>query len=684
MWRCAAGVAASSTRTDAADAGGAAGGVQPVRLRAVPARTRARPPAQRPRRPHGPATGPSAPRPPHTPPFGSHDAPRAEKPEGRDRGGLKLAAALERFGLATAVRGARAVDVGASTGGFTQVLLDHGATSVLAVDAGRDQLRDHLRRDARVRVREGTDWKLLPLSEEPGPFDFFTVDVSFVAARNMLRSLAFRLRPGAEGVVLLKPQFELPDRLVRGGDVSDPTLRQRAADALLGRAERLGFRLVAQADSPVAGGSGTVEILTHLRFDGRGESLPQPGEQRPKGVGGARPKGKRDPAAPLAGGALSWFAVVAPGAEEVAAAETRALPACAGVTSVRGGVEFRGPLEAGMAASLHLRIPTRLLLRLGEVRAREFGKLRHQLAHLPWEAFLATGAAVRTTVSTTRCRLYHTGAIDEALRAAIGDRLGTAPTKAPTTDDAAPLVLLRGDGDVFTASIDSSGSRLHRRGWRLESGEAPLRESLAASLLALAGWRPDEALLDPMCGAGTLPIEAAAIALGRAPGADRHFAFETWPGLTGEARTRWAELGLAARASEPTTAGMAPSPPMIVGSDRDAAVVELARRNAERAHVAAHVQLVHRPLSDLQPPAETGLLVTNPPYGRRLGRRGDLPALYRELGGVLRHRLPGWRAAVVLPDPSLASAFRLPITSTHVLSHGGLRVTLVCLRPNQT
>src|SRR6478736_1359327 len=130
------------------------------------------------------------------------------------RAGGKLEAALSRFGLD--VRGARAVDVGASTGGFTEALLAHGAASVLAVDVGHDQLHPSLRADARVTSLEGVDWRKLSLSEAEGPFDFFTVDVSFVAARNMLRGLAFRLRPGAEGVVLVKPQFELADKQVRG------------------------------------------------------------------------------------------------------------------------------------------------------------------------------------------------------------------------------------------------------------------------------------------------------------------------------------------------------------------------------------------------------------------------------------------------------------------------------------
>src|SRR3954447_5171473 len=168
------------------------------------------------------------------------------------RAGGKLEAAIARFGLGGALRGARAVDVGASTGGFTEALLAHGAASVLAIDVGHGQLHPALGADSRVTSLEGVDWRKLSLNEAAGPFDAFTVDVSFVAARNMLRGLAFRLRPGAEGVGLVKPQFELPDRLVRGGDVTDPALRARALATFQAKAEALGFRLLGSFDSPVA------------------------------------------------------------------------------------------------------------------------------------------------------------------------------------------------------------------------------------------------------------------------------------------------------------------------------------------------------------------------------------------------------------------------------------------------
>jgi putative N6-adenine-specific DNA methylase len=592
------------------------------------------------------------------------------------RAGLKLEAALDHFALTAAVRGARAVDVGASTGGFTQVLLARGATSVVCVDAGHGQLHEVLRRDARVLNLERADWKRLSLSQAPGPFDFFTVDVSFVAARNMLRGLAFRLRTGSEGVVLVKPQFELPGHLVKGGDVRDPALRRQALARFMKKADGLGFRVVAHFDSPVAGGEGTIEILTHVRFEGRPEALPRPGERRPTTSTAPRPRRIAPPAREALAGALDWFLVAVPGTEDIAAREAAGLPGSPAVKAVAGGVELRGPLEVGMQANLLLRIPTRLLLRVCDVRAREFGKLRHQLARTNWESWLPAGAPLRISVSATHCRLYHTGAIEEAVRAAIGDRTGKMPDKASAQTPNAQLVLVRGVDDNWKVSVDSSGERLHRRGWRTESGTAPLRESLAAALLALAGWTPQEALFDPMCGAGTIPIEACTAALGIAPGLHRSFAFESWPGLPPTALPRWSDLRQQAASARRDTLTAA-----IVASDRNAQALAATRRNAARAGVESALRIIEQPLREAEPPAATGLFIANPPYGERLGSRRDLPAIYREIGDVLRRRFQGWRATIVVPDARLASAFRLRPVDARVLVHGGLRVTALRFAP---
>ncbi|HJX64790.1 MAG TPA: SAM-dependent methyltransferase, partial [Polyangia bacterium] len=402
------------------------------------------------------------------------------------RGGRKLEAAFAHFKLAAAVRGVHALDLGASTGGFVAVLLEQGAGHVTAVDVGHGQLLADLARDRRVTSLERTDFKTLSLNVAPGPFDFFTVDFSFVAARSMLRGLAFRLRAGAEGVVLVKPQFELPSHLVKDGKVDAPDLRKRAVEIFRVKAERLGFTLLGHVDSPVAGGSGTVEILAHLRFAGRPETMPKIGERKP-----ARPQTKKSPQIP---GELHWFAVASPGLEQPLCAELARLAVIENPRVVDGGVEFSGTLVAGMAANLHSRIATRIVLRMGEVKARDFAPLRRALAKLPWASYVPRDRALRIDVSASHCRLYHTGALAETVELAIADCVGKLPKREnppePAEDDDCTRVLLRGQDDRFTASIDASGALLHRRGWRLEAGRAPLRETLAAGLLALCEYHP--------------------------------------------------------------------------------------------------------------------------------------------------------------------------------------------------
>ncbi|HVR63920.1 MAG TPA: SAM-dependent methyltransferase, partial [Polyangia bacterium] len=377
--------------------------------------------------------------------------------EVRSRGGEKLEAAVGLFALGAAVKDGAAVDVGASTGGFTAALLRHGARSVVAVDVGHGQLHPSLRADPRVTSLEGADWKKLALSQAAGPFDFFTVDVSFVAARSMLRALAFRLRDGAQGVVLVKPQFELPSNRVRDGAVADPNLRRAALDRFREKAGALGFELCGAADSPVSGGSGTIEILTWLRFGGRPATMPRPGERRERPATRARPGAAAD-----AIQRWSWFAIAAPGLEDVAAGEVAALPDAPGVRRVDGGVEFEGPLALGLRANLWLRTATRVVARLGAARARDFNPLRRALARLPWERFVGAKTTVKISASASRCRLYHTGALAETAALAIADRVkGWRPVQAPeaereSANAPAPLtILLRGVDDTFTASVDS-------------------------------------------------------------------------------------------------------------------------------------------------------------------------------------------------------------------------------------
>ncbi|MGB8297452.1 MAG: SAM-dependent methyltransferase [Polyangia bacterium] len=582
------------------------------------------------------------------------------------RGGRKLEAAFAHFKLAAAARGVHALDLGASTGGFVAVLLEQGARHVTAIDVGHGQLAANLARDRRVTSLERTDFKTLSLDVAPGPFDFFTVDVSFVAARSMLRGLAFRLRAGAEGVVLVKPQFELPSHLVKDGQVGAPELRQRAVETFRAKAERLGFELLGYLDSPVAGGSGTVEILAHLRFAGRPESMPKIGERKP-----VRPNTKKPSQVP---GELHWFAVASPGLEQPLCAELAAISAIKKPRVVEGGVEFSGTLTVGMAANLHSRIATRIVLRMGEVKARDFAPLRRGLAKLPWQSYVPRDRALRIDVSTSHCRLYHTGALAETVELAIADCVGKLPKREkppePAEDEDCTRILLRGHDDRFTASIDSSGSLLHRRGWRLEAGRAPLRETLAAGLLALCEYDPALPLVDPMCGAGTIAIEAAALARQMAPGLARAFAFERWPVHDASS---WQALRDSAVALPST-------PAAILAMDRDARAVDTARRNAERAHVLSDVGFAAAAFGKGRIPPQPGLLVVNPPYGHRLGDHGQANRLARDLGKTAAVCYRGWRIGVLCPNPAflaaVAAGMRRTPSKTHTLHNGGLRVQL--------
>ncbi len=339
--------------------------------------------------------------------------------------------------------------------------------------------------------------------------------------------------------------------------------------------------------------------------------------------------------APDGPGAL--FAICPPGVEAVVADEITT----AGFEDVRpveGGVLFHGD---ALAANRRLATPTRILQRVARFPAPDFAALQRGTAAVDWRVFGTTGFTPE--VSCHRSRLYHTGAVAERVAALV---------------PAGPLGLyVRVVDDQCTLSVDTSGDLLHRRGWRVETGPAPLRETLAALILRLAGWQPGESLYDPMCGAGTLLIEAATRAAGLAPGRLRRFACEAWLPPAPE--------------PPPTEA----PPTVIAGSDRARPAVDAARRNAERAGVRlalAVTEAAHARPGDATPP---GLLVCNPPYDRRApGARHALERLRRALDGAFAD----WRVAVLLPDVRAVGALGREISAQIPLENGGLRVHLVC------
>ncbi|MDF1505875.1 hypothetical protein [Roseisolibacter sp. H3M3-2] len=371
------------------------------------------------------------------------------------------------------------------------------------------------------------------------------------------------------------------------------------------------------------------------------------------------------------------FAVAAPGLAPLVAEELRAI----GVrpTAVdEAGVAFAAHDTGIWAANLRLRTASRVLVRLAEFRAEDFRTLEREARAVPWEAFLAPGAAPALRVTCRKSRLYHSGAVAGRVADAIAHRIGGPgawATAAPDEDDegddepGAPLVVVRFVHDVCTVSVDSSGALLHRRGYRQAVGRAPLRETLAAAMLLAAGYDGSAPLVDPLCGAGTIPIEGALIARGMAPGRHRRFAFERWPRFDAD---RWRRM--LAEADERALPG-APHP--ILGSDRDAGAIEGAAANAERAGVGGDVRLERRALSALEPLPARGWVVTNPPYGKRVGDSEALRDLWARLGDVLRVRAPGWRAALLGPDTALERQLRMPLAPALRTTNGGIPVRVL-------
>src|SRR4051812_1312507 len=371
------------------------------------------------------------------------------------------------------------------------------------------------------------------------------------------------------------------------------------------------------------------------------------------------------------------FAQTAPGLEAVTAAELKAL----GLRPHKeiGGVGFRGDVEQLYDANVRLRTASRVVVRMEKFYASTFSELERRAKKVAWENFFSKTGLVRIRVTCRKSRLYHSDAVAERILKAIAR---VAPSRVQLADNATSddqesedgselnvgqLFIVRIVNDQCEISADSSGDLLHRRGYRLEVAKAPLRETLAAAMILSSGWSDGTDLLDPLCGSGTIPIEAALIARRIAPGINRQFQFFNWPSFSS---ATWARVLDRARA-EATGAIERP----IVGSDRDAGAIEAANRNAERAGVADSVEFQASSLSasiarfrDGRP----GWVLTNPPYGVRVGDGHQLRDLYATLGTVLSRS--GWNLGILSADEGLAHQLNIPLRRRLHTQNGGIPV----------
>jgi len=345
---------------------------------------------------------------------------------------------------------------------------------------------------------------------------------------------------------------------------------------------------------------------------------------------------------------FEWIATAAFGLEGVVARELRAL-GFPDVSAGNGGARFAASAEDAFRANLWLSCADRVLLRCGEFEAATFDQLFEGVRALPWADWIPRGGAFPVAGKCVRAQLMSVSDCQAIAKKAIVEKLKSR-YKAdwlPETGEAyAVEVALR--GTRATVTMDASGEALNRRGYRTWRGEAPLRETLAAALVALSPWRSGRPLHDPTCGAGTLCVEAAMRAANRAPGLTRAFACEQWgfldrsafPSIRAEAQARF----------DPAAAEG------ITGSDIDAKALEVAARHAEQAGFGRRIAFTRCDVADLRVPGESGAFLCNPPYGERLGDRAAAEGVYRALAGLLK-RHPGWSLGALSAHPGFERCF---------------------------
>ncbi|WP_136636020.1 THUMP domain-containing class I SAM-dependent RNA methyltransferase [Pseudooceanicola onchidii] len=354
------------------------------------------------------------------------------------------------------------------------------------------------------------------------------------------------------------------------------------------------------------------------------------------------------------------FLVCNPGLEPVLKDEAAAA-GFAGAKAVSGGVEISGTWSDVWRANLDLRGATRVLVRIGGFPAVHLAQLDKRSRKFPWGDVLRPDVPVSVEATCKGSKIYHDRAAAQRVATAIAEELG-----APVTKDAKLRVMVRIEDNLVTFSLDTTGESLHKRGHKAAVGKAPMRETLAALFLRQCGFTGSETVVDPMCGSGTFPIEAAEIALGMQPGRSRRFAFEDLASFDADAFA-------ALRRDTKTDTDL-----RFYGFDRDDGAVANSQKNAERAGVADYCTFARAPISDLMPPeGAPGLVMINPPYGGRIGNRKMLFALHGTMGEVLMTRFSGWRVGIITDDGGLAKATGLPFLPTgRAVDHGGLKVKL--------
>lgn len=366
-----------------------------------------------------------------------------------------------------------------------------------------------------------------------------------------------------------------------------------------------------------------------------------------------------------------YFATVARGLETLAAQELEEL----GASSVEPGfcgASFTGDRALLYRVNLWARLPFRILMKVYEFPCQEAQDLYDGIGSIDWSNYLTPDSTLSVKATGKSDRLNHTHFTALQVKNAIVDQqMQQFGDRSDVDIDAADLrISVHIHRGICTVSLDSSGNSLHRRGYRPAVGIAPLKESLAAALIKMSGWQPDQMFYDPLCGSGTLPLEASLLALNVAPGLFRErFGFETW---------RDFDLSLLEKLideAEDSQLDQLAAP--IWGSDGDPTLIEQAIVNANNCGVEDQVYFTQLDLNEVAAPADSGVVFCNPPYGERLGRDRDLGAFYKQLGDVLKQRFKGWTAFILSGNKELAKCIGLKSCQRTAVLNGNLPCQLM-------
>ena len=340
------------------------------------------------------------------------------------------------------------------------------------------------------------------------------------------------------------------------------------------------------------------------------------------------------------------------------------------ICAAEGGASFSGSLETAYRANLESRIASRILWKILNAGYRNEDEIYQATASLPWEDWFSPDHTIKVALTATKSPLRSLDFATLRVKDGLCDRFRQKAGRRPSVDTVNPDMRIHAHlgSHELSLYIDTSGEALFKRGLRHFSAEAPLKENLAAGILRLSGWKPGIPLLDPMCGSGTFLLEAAQMSLCISPGSKRHFAFEklmnfdrkTWDALCRESLER-----------------QNPAEPLpIYGSDISGRAVETARKNLAEAGLENAVELKQANFLELPVPREKGIIVTNPPYGVRIGEQAELAALYPLIGDTLKKKFAGWNAWFFTADMRLPKLIRLGVSRRIPLYNGALECRL--------